>query len=125
MWVMRDSNVANPAKESVQVEFPHGLDDVNTFAHKPPAMATSAMPSVVLMVLSLPDEHGNVALGAADGAQSPRSTRDRNDEKLLEALRANLEGTIRDHAVKIGKSRSATVTALGRLRDAGLANRSG
>ena len=25
MWVMRDSNVANAAKESAQAEFPHGL----------------------------------------------------------------------------------------------------
>jgi hypothetical protein len=25
MWVMRDSNVANAAKESAPTEFPHGL----------------------------------------------------------------------------------------------------
>jgi hypothetical protein len=25
MWVMRESNVANAAKESAQDEFPHGL----------------------------------------------------------------------------------------------------
>ena len=27
MWVMRDSNVANAAKESAQDEFPHGLQE--------------------------------------------------------------------------------------------------
>ena len=27
MWVMRDSNVANAAKESAQTEFPHGLQE--------------------------------------------------------------------------------------------------
>jgi hypothetical protein len=30
MWVMRDSNVANAAKESAQAEFPHGLQDLRT-----------------------------------------------------------------------------------------------
>jgi hypothetical protein len=30
MWVMRDSNVANAAKESAHDEFPHGLQDLCT-----------------------------------------------------------------------------------------------
>jgi hypothetical protein len=30
MWVMRDSNVANAAKESAPTEFPHGLQDFCT-----------------------------------------------------------------------------------------------
>jgi hypothetical protein len=32
MRVMRDSNVANAAKESAQDEFPHGLFDLCTLA---------------------------------------------------------------------------------------------
>jgi DNA-binding transcriptional ArsR family regulator len=48
-----------------------------------------------------------------------RAQRDRDDEALIEAMKNG--GTIGDLAQAIGKSRSSTVTALGRLRDAGLA----
>jgi DNA-binding transcriptional ArsR family regulator len=48
-----------------------------------------------------------------------RAQRDRDDEALIEAMK--IGGAIGDLAQAIGKSRSSTVTALGRLRDAGLA----
>jgi hypothetical protein len=47
--------------------------------------------------------------------------RDRNDERLIAAMRANPNATIRALAEAIGKSRTSTVTALHRLRDADLA----
>jgi hypothetical protein len=50
-----------------------------------------------------------------------RKARDRDDEKLLEAMRLAPGGSIKDWAEAIGKSRSSTVSALHRLRDAGLA----
>ena len=49
-----------------------------------------------------------------------RETRDRGDESLLEALRMAAGASIGDLATAIGKSRSSTVSALHRLRDAGL-----
>jgi DNA-binding transcriptional ArsR family regulator len=51
-----------------------------------------------------------------------REARDRDDESLLEAMRETPEGAIGDWAEAIGKSRSSVVTALHRLRDAGLAD---
>ena len=50
-----------------------------------------------------------------------RAQRDRDDEALLAALRSNPEGSIADWATTIGKSRTSCVSALHRLRDAGLA----
>jgi hypothetical protein len=50
-----------------------------------------------------------------------REARDRNDQALLEAVRDSPEGSIGDWAAAIGKGRSSTVSALKRLRDAGLA----
>jgi hypothetical protein len=50
-----------------------------------------------------------------------RAQRDRDDEALLAALRANPEGSIGDWATTIHKSRTSCVSALHRLRDAGLA----
>ena len=49
------------------------------------------------------------------------SKRDQDDERLLEAMRRNTEATIGDLAKAVGKSRSSIVTALHRLREAGLA----
>jgi DNA-binding transcriptional ArsR family regulator len=49
------------------------------------------------------------------------SKRDHDDERLLEAMRRNTEATIGELATAVGKSRSSIVTALHRLRDAGLA----
>jgi hypothetical protein len=50
-----------------------------------------------------------------------REARDRSDEALLAAMRSNSEGSIGDWAQTIHKSRTSTVSALHRLRDAGLA----
>jgi hypothetical protein len=50
-----------------------------------------------------------------------RAQRDRDDEALLAAIKDAPGATISDWAEAIGKSRTSTVTALGRLRDAGLA----
>jgi hypothetical protein len=47
--------------------------------------------------------------------------RDSDDLALLAALRANPEGSIGDWATAVGKSRTSIVSALHRLRDAGLA----
>ena len=49
------------------------------------------------------------------------SKRDQDDERLLDAMRRNTEATIGELAKAVGKSRSSIVTALHRLRDAGLA----
>ena len=51
-----------------------------------------------------------------------REARDRDDENLLAAMRETPDGPIGDWAEAIGKSRSSVVTALHRLRDAGLAD---
>jgi hypothetical protein len=53
--------------------------------------------------------------------QRRREARDRNDQALLEAVRDSPEGSIGDWAAAVGKGRSSTVSALERLRDAGLA----
>ena len=60
---------------------------------------------------------------AADRAyhERRREARDRDDQALLEAMRDSPEGSIGDWAAAIGKGRSSTVSALKRLRDAGLA----
>jgi hypothetical protein len=50
-----------------------------------------------------------------------REARDRDDELLLEVMRKNPEGSIGDWATTIHKSRTSCVSALHRLRDAGLA----
>ena len=50
-----------------------------------------------------------------------RKARDRDDENLLQAMRDSPEGSIGSWAAAIGKSRTSVVSALGRLRDAGLA----
>ena len=58
----------------------------------------------------------------ANGADETRlSRRDQDDERLLDAMRRNTEATIGELAKAVGKSRSSIVTALHRLRDAGLA----
>ena len=50
-----------------------------------------------------------------------REARDRDDQALLEAMRANPDATISVWAETIGRSRSSTVSALNRMRNAGLA----
>jgi hypothetical protein len=50
-----------------------------------------------------------------------REARDRDDENLRQAMCDSPQASIADWAKAIGKSRSSTVTALHRLRDAGLA----
>ena len=58
----------------------------------------------------------------ANGADETRlSRRDQDDERPLDAMRRNTEATIGELAKAVGKSRSSIVTALHRLRDAGLA----
>jgi hypothetical protein len=47
-----------------------------------------------------------------------RGERERDDEKLVAAMKANPNATIGALAEAIGKSRTSTVTALHRLRDA-------
>jgi hypothetical protein len=54
-----------------------------------------------------------------------RARRDHDDEALLEAMRTSPGATIGALAEAIGKSRSSAVTALHRLRDAGLASNEG
>jgi hypothetical protein len=49
-----------------------------------------------------------------------RKARDRDDQALVEAMRDAPDGLIGDWAKAIGKGRSSTVSALKRLRDAGL-----
>ena len=56
-----------------------------------------------------------------NGGSRRRAQRDRDDEALLAALRSDSEGSINDWAATIGKSRTSCVSALHRLRDAGLA----
>jgi hypothetical protein len=50
-----------------------------------------------------------------------REARDRDDENLRQAMRDSPASSIGDWAETIGKSRTSTVAALHRLRDAGLA----
>jgi hypothetical protein len=50
-----------------------------------------------------------------------RETPNQCDERLVEAMKANLGANIAALAAAIGKSRTSTVTALHRLRDADLA----
>ena len=50
-----------------------------------------------------------------------REARDADDKALLQAMRDAPEASIGDWAQAIGKSRTSTVSALKRLRDAGLA----
>jgi hypothetical protein len=47
-----------------------------------------------------------------------RAQRDRDDEALLEAMRTAPQAAIKDWSDAIGKSKSSTVSALKRLRDA-------
>ena len=56
-----------------------------------------------------------------NGGDCRLARRDRDDENLLQAMRDSPDGPINDWAAAIGKSRSSTVTALHRLRDADLA----
>ena len=51
-----------------------------------------------------------------------REARDRDDENLRQAMRDSPASSIGDWAETIGKSRTSTVAALHRLRDAGLAD---
>jgi hypothetical protein len=57
--------------------------------------------------------------GAAYHARR-RKARDHDDEALIEAMRSAPDASISDWAAAIGKGRSSTVSALKRLRDAGM-----
>ena len=57
--------------------------------------------------------------GADAYHQRQRKARDRDDQALLEAMRSAPDALIGDWAKAIGKSRSSTLSALKRLRDAG------
>jgi hypothetical protein len=59
--------------------------------------------------------------GTAAHLASRREARDRDDENLRQAMRDSPASSIGDWAETIGKSRTSTVAALHRLRDAGLA----
>ena len=55
-------------------------------------------------------------------ACTPRlAKREADDQALVNAMRSDSEGSINDWATAIGKSRTSCVSALHRLRDAGLA----
>jgi hypothetical protein len=53
--------------------------------------------------------------------QRRREARGRDDQALIQAMRDSPEGSIGDWTEAISKSRTSTVSALHRLRDAGLA----
>ena len=59
--------------------------------------------------------------GADAYHQRQRKARDRDDQSLLEAMRSAPDALIGEWAEAIGKSRSSVLSALKRLRDAGLA----
>jgi hypothetical protein len=59
--------------------------------------------------------------GTADHLALRREARDRDDERLLEAMRESPASSIGDWAEAVNKSRTSVVAALHRLRDAGLA----
>jgi hypothetical protein len=59
--------------------------------------------------------------GTAAYLASRREARDRDDEKLIEAMRDSPESSIGDWAATVGKSRTSVVAGLHRLRDVGLA----
>ena len=66
--------------------------------------------------------HRKPRANATDPYPSRRiAKREADDEALLAALRSNPEGSIGDWATMIHKSRTSCVSALHRLRDAGLA----
>ena len=66
--------------------------------------------------------HPRKANGVVRRARTPRlAKREADDQALLAALRSTPEGSINDWATTIGKSRTSCVSALHRLRDAGLA----
>jgi DNA-binding transcriptional ArsR family regulator len=56
-----------------------------------------------------------------NGGDSRLPARDEADKRLVEAMRRNTEATIGELATAVGKSRTSIVSALHRLRDAGLA----
>ena len=62
-----------------------------------------------------------LAAGADAYVVRRRRKRDRDDQALVEQMRTNPEGSIGDWATTIHKSRTSCVSALHRLRDAGLA----
>ena len=93
---------------------------------------TAALAAAVLIASSFPDILAFAARvveppQGPSAAARPRKRgrrcgeRDRNDERLVAAMKANPNATIGALAEAIGKSRTSTVTALHRLRDADLA----
>ena len=81
----------------------------------------SAFPAVLAFVTRIVEPQQKPSVGARP--RKPRRSRRRgerkqDDEKLVAAMKANPNATIRALAEAIGKSRTSTVTALHRLRDA-------
>jgi hypothetical protein len=61
----------------------------------------------------------------ANGGDPRLAKREADDQALVNAMRSNPEGSIGDWATTIGKSRTSCVSALHRLRGAGLAESDG
>jgi hypothetical protein len=100
---------------------------------------TAALAAVLIVAVSFP-EIASFAARVADGPHAPKvdapkppkrararpkrsngRTREGCDERLIAAMKANPGASIGKLAEAIGKSRTTTVTALHRLRDAGRA----
>jgi hypothetical protein len=104
---MPAARASTNAQPQPKVSEPHGV--------KAPAVRKASTPSTSARDAQ-PKPNGTAAHLALR-----REARDRDDERLLEAMRESPEASIRDWAAAIGKSRTSTVAGLHRLRDAGLA----
>jgi hypothetical protein len=86
------------------------------------AARTFAVPEPRRRAVRRPKANGAHKPGSADPYLSRRQAqRDRDDEALLAAMKDAPGATIGDWVTTIGKSRTSCVSALHRLRDAGLA----
>jgi hypothetical protein len=90
-------------------------------------VAKSLLPDLELQPKPRSNSGGRVrrAPRRSNGHGGPRSDsrttkRDADDEALLEAMRSNAEGPLAAWSEAIGKSRTSVVSALHRLKDAGL-----
>jgi hypothetical protein len=82
-----------------------------------------AFPDILAFASRVVEPHQRPAVAARPRKprKSRRGERDQCDERLIEAMKANPGATIAALAEAIGKSRTSTVSALHRLRDADLA----
>ena len=109
-WVARivcDATSAARIEPQPKPSEPHGVE--------PPAVRKASTPSTSAQNAQ-PQSNGSAAHLALR-----REARDRDDENLRQAMRDSPASSIGDWAETIGKSRTSTVAALHRLRDAGLA----